>query len=72
VKSAATAREGAAAWPRNPQNPVLRNQSAVEENEYLTDAFAREAVAFIERHRFDLRPGDFDAQRLEASGGMFL
>ncbi len=51
VKSATTASEGAAAWPRNPRNPVLRDQSAVEENEYLTDAFAREAVAFIERHK---------------------
>ena len=38
-------------WPRNPRNPILRNQSAVEENEYLTDAFAREAVAYIERHK---------------------
>ena len=51
VTSAATESEGAAAWPRNPRNPVMRNQAAVEENEYLTDAFAREAVAYIERHK---------------------
>jgi len=39
------------AWPRNPRNPVYRNQAPVEETSYLTDAFAREAVAFIERHK---------------------
>lgn len=32
-------------------HPVLRGDEAVDEKEYLTDAFAREAVAFIERHR---------------------
>jgi len=30
---------------------VLRGTEPVDEPEYLTDAFAREAVAFIERHR---------------------
>lgn len=39
------------AWPRNARNPIYRNQSPVEEASYLTDAFAREAVAFIERHK---------------------
>jgi arylsulfatase A-like enzyme len=33
------------------QNPILRGSAPVEEKEYLTDAFAREAVAFIDRHR---------------------
>ena len=36
---------------RDPLNPVLRGREPVAEPEYLTDAFAREAVAFIERHR---------------------
>jgi arylsulfatase A-like enzyme len=36
---------------RDPLNPVLRGREPVAETEYLTDAFAREAVAFIERHR---------------------
>jgi arylsulfatase A-like enzyme len=31
--------------------PLLRGTEPVEEREYLTDAFARESVAFIERHR---------------------
>lgn len=30
---------------------ILRGKSAVEEKEYLTDALAREAVDFIDRHR---------------------
>ena len=33
------------------QNPIMRGTQPVEEKEYLTDAFAREAVAFIERHK---------------------
>jgi arylsulfatase A-like enzyme len=41
------------AWPRNPQNLILKDQSPVEESEYLTDAFAREAVGFIDRHQKD-------------------
>jgi len=36
---------------RNRRNPLLRGTEPVVENEYLTDAFAREAVSFIERHR---------------------
>ena len=33
-----------------PHNPILRNRTPVEETEYLTDAFGREAVSFIDRH----------------------
>ena len=32
-------------------NPILRNRTKVKEHEYLTDAFGREAVAFIDRHK---------------------
>jgi arylsulfatase A-like enzyme len=32
------------------QNLILRGTEPVDEKEYLTDAFTREAVAFIERH----------------------
>lgn len=32
---------------------ILRGTGPVQETEYLTDAFAREAVVFIERHRTD-------------------
>ncbi len=31
--------------------PIYRGTQAVDEGEYLTDAFAREAVAFIEKHQ---------------------
>ena len=31
--------------------PIFRGEEAVAEKEYLTDAFAREAVAFIDRHK---------------------
>ncbi len=31
--------------------PIYRGNDTVEEKEYLTDAFGREAVAFIDRHR---------------------
>jgi arylsulfatase A-like enzyme len=31
--------------------PILRGKTPVAENEYLTDAFAREATAFIDRHK---------------------
>jgi arylsulfatase A-like enzyme len=31
--------------------PIFRDGKQVEEKEYLTDAFAREAVAFIDRHK---------------------
>lgn len=33
------------------QNPLLRGREQIEEKEYLTDAFAREAVSYIERHK---------------------
>jgi arylsulfatase A-like enzyme len=33
-----------------PANPIMRGFEAVEEKEYLTDAFRREALAFIDRH----------------------
>jgi arylsulfatase A-like enzyme len=36
--------------------PILRGTSEVQETEYLTDAFAREAVAFIDRHKQGERP----------------
>ncbi len=32
-------------------NPILRNSQPIDERENLTDAFTREAVQFIERHR---------------------
>ena len=32
-------------------NPIYRGTEVVDEKEYLTDAFTREAVAFLERHR---------------------
>lgn len=32
-------------------NPILRGDTAVREPAYLTEAFAREAVTFIEKHR---------------------
>jgi len=31
--------------------PLMRNQESVDEKEYLTDAFSREAVGFIERNK---------------------
>ena len=33
------------------RSPILRGDKPVDEKEYLTDAFAREAVAFIEQHK---------------------
>jgi arylsulfatase A-like enzyme len=33
-----------------PANPVMRGTERIDEKEYLTDAFTREAVAFIDRH----------------------
>lgn len=35
----------------NRLNPLLRGRQAVDEADYLTTAFAREATAFIERHK---------------------
>ncbi len=32
-------------------NPIMRGTEPVDEKEYLTDAFTREAIAFIERHK---------------------
>ena len=37
--------------PYDDANPILRGDQPVEENEYLTDALTREAVAFIDRHK---------------------
>lgn len=40
--------------PRGPSRTVpriLRGRADANEKEYLTDAFGREAVAFIDRHR---------------------
>ena len=34
-----------------PLEGIFRGKRAVEEREYLTDAFAREATAFVERHK---------------------
>ncbi len=31
--------------------PLMRNQESVDEREYLTDAFSREAIGFIERNK---------------------
>ena len=33
--------------------PIYRGTEVVEEKEYLTDAFGREAVAFVEKHKAD-------------------
>jgi arylsulfatase B len=37
--------------PYDADNPVMRSSQPVEEEQYLTDAFAREAVSFIERKK---------------------
>jgi arylsulfatase B len=37
--------------PYDDENFIMRGSQIVEEKDYLTDAFTREAVAFIERHR---------------------
>jgi len=37
--------------PYDADNPILRGGQPVVENAYLTDAFTREAVDFIDRHR---------------------
>lgn len=43
--------------PREPQydlsNPILRGETEVQEEEFLTSALAREAVGFIDRHARD-------------------
>lgn len=33
------------------QIPLMRNRESIDENDYLTDAFSREAVAFIDRNK---------------------
>jgi arylsulfatase A-like enzyme len=43
--------EGIGVRIRSARNPIVRGLTPVEEKEYLTDALARESVAFIERHR---------------------
>jgi arylsulfatase A-like enzyme len=47
----AVAAGGTPATTRSPQNPIYRNTTPVEEEEYLTEAFAREAVSYIDRHQ---------------------
>jgi arylsulfatase A-like enzyme len=42
-------------WSEKSHNPILRNFDRVRGSEYLTDAFTREAVAFVDRHA----PGPF-------------
>jgi arylsulfatase A-like enzyme len=37
-------------WDAEPENPVYRGTEPVVESTYLTDAFTREAVSFIDRH----------------------
>lgn len=37
--------------PYDEENPMMRGTDQVKETEYLTDAFAREATAFIDRNR---------------------
>src|SRR6185436_16681291 len=39
-----------AAAPRPPA-PIYRGTAVADEKEYLTDAFAREAISFIDRHQ---------------------
>ncbi|HTN76986.1 MAG TPA: sulfatase-like hydrolase/transferase, partial [Pirellulaceae bacterium] len=34
-----------------PRNAIQRGREAIDEKEYLTDAFGREAVAYIDRHK---------------------
>lgn len=36
--------------PEKRLQPVYRNETSVDESEYLTEAFAREATAFLDRH----------------------
>jgi len=35
----------------NRRNPLMRGTETIQETEYLTDAFGREAVSFIEKHK---------------------
>jgi arylsulfatase A-like enzyme len=36
---------------RGANNPIFRNDKPVEESDHLTEAFSREAVSFIDRHK---------------------
>ncbi len=38
-------------WDAEPANPIYRGTQPVVESTYLTDAFTREAVSFIDRHQ---------------------
>ncbi len=39
------------AWKGRGHDTLMRGTTPIEEDDYLTDAFTREAVAFIDRHR---------------------
>ena len=45
------ARPSKAPWKGRGHGTVMRGTTAVEEDDYLTDAFTREAVAFIRKHK---------------------
>ena len=47
------AKAGKEKTEQNPKNPLQRGRDPVQEPGYLTDAFTREAVSFIERHRVE-------------------
>ncbi len=47
----AVAGDGPAAIPASRDQPIFRNHDAIQEDRYLTEAFAAEAIAFIERHK---------------------
>jgi arylsulfatase A-like enzyme len=51
TRASAAGGEAPTASTRSAQNPIYRNTAPVEEEQYLTDAFAREAVAFLDRHQ---------------------
>ena len=55
ARSAASTSSSASSAARTPTSPargaILRGTEPVDEKEYLTDAFGREAVAFIDRHK---------------------
>ena len=40
-------------WEGRVGRPIMRGTAVVEEGDYLTDAFSREAVSFIRQHRND-------------------
>src|SRR5262245_46027031 len=51
LKTEPTPQAAAAPLEKGRQLPVFRNRDRVEEDEYLTDAWSREAVSFISHHR---------------------